>query len=95
MVLVALAALGPDGIHRYTDVLSLASQWEPTRRYAVAGPLGLGPQIYVVQAIFEEFANQRVVALGGQPSIWASPEQPEPRAPVEELPALRLAQAGD
>jgi hypothetical protein len=23
------------------------------------------------------------------------PEQPEPRAPVEELPALRLAQAGD
>jgi hypothetical protein len=51
MVLVALAALGPDGIHRYTDVLSLASQWEPTRRYAVAGPLGLGPQIYVVQAI--------------------------------------------
>jgi hypothetical protein len=51
MVLVALAALGPDGIHRYSEVLSLASQWEPTRRYAVAGPLGLGPQIYVVQAI--------------------------------------------
>jgi hypothetical protein len=51
MVLVALALLGPDGLHRYSDVLSLASQWEPTRRYAVAGPLGLGPQIYVVQAI--------------------------------------------
>jgi len=51
MVLVALAALGPDGMHRYSDVLSLASQWEPTRRYAVAGPLGLGPQIYAVQAI--------------------------------------------
>jgi hypothetical protein len=51
MVLVVLAALGPDGLHRYSDVLSLASQWEPTRRYAVAGPVGLGPQIYVVQAI--------------------------------------------
>ena len=51
MVLIALAALGADGLHRYSDVLSLASQWEPTRRYAVAGPLGLGPQIYAVQAI--------------------------------------------
>jgi len=51
MVLVALAALGPDGLHRYVDVLSLASQWEPTRRYAVAGPLGLGPQIAVVQGL--------------------------------------------
>ena len=51
MVLVALAALGSDGIQRYTDVLGLASQWEPTRRYAVSGPLGLGPQIYAVQAI--------------------------------------------
>ena len=51
MVLVALFALQPDGLHRYSDVLSLASQWEPTRRYAVAGPLGLGPQIFVVQAI--------------------------------------------
>lgn len=51
MVLVALAALGPDGIHRYNEVLGLASQWEPTRRYAIAGPLGLGPQIYVVQAL--------------------------------------------
>lgn len=51
MVVIALAALGPDGLHRYSEVLSLASQWEPTRRYAVAGPLGLGPQLYVVQAI--------------------------------------------
>jgi len=51
MVLIALAALGADGLHRYSDVLSLASQWEPTRRYAVAGPLGLGPQLYAVQAI--------------------------------------------
>ncbi len=47
---VALVMLGPDGVQRYRDVLSLASQWEITRRYAVAGPLGLGPQLYAVQA---------------------------------------------
>jgi hypothetical protein len=29
----------------------MASQWEPTRRYAIAGPLGLGPQVYVVEAL--------------------------------------------
>jgi Glycosyltransferase family 87 len=46
---VALAMLGPDGVQRYRDVLSLASGWDITRRYAVAGPLGLGPQLYVVQ----------------------------------------------
>ncbi len=51
MVLVALFLLGPDGLHRYRDALSLASQWEPTRRYAIAGPLGLGPQVYVVEAV--------------------------------------------
>jgi len=51
MVAVALVLLGPDGIQRYRDVLSLASQWEPTRRYAIAGPLGLGPQLYAVQTI--------------------------------------------
>ena len=51
MVAVALVMLGPDGIQHYRDVLSVASQWEPTRRYAIAGPLGLGPQVYVVQAI--------------------------------------------
>jgi Glycosyltransferase family 87 len=51
MVLVALALLGPDGVTRYREVLALASQWEPTRRYAIAGPLGTGPQLYVVQAI--------------------------------------------
>ena len=51
MVLVAAVLLGVDGIHRYRDVLALASQWEATRRYAVAGPLGLGPQVYVVQAV--------------------------------------------
>jgi alpha-1,2-mannosyltransferase len=51
MALTALALLGPDGLTRYREVLALASQWEPTRRYAIAGPLGLGPQLYVVQSI--------------------------------------------
>lgn len=47
----ALVLLGGEGIQRYRDVLSLASQWEPTRRYAIAGPLGLGPQVYVAEAV--------------------------------------------
>jgi len=51
MGVAALAMLGTDGIQRYRDVLSLASQWEITRRYAVAGPLGLGPQLYAVEAV--------------------------------------------
>src|SRR5437588_10351886 len=46
MVAVVLVLLRRAGIQRYRDVLSLASQWEPTRRYAIAGPLGLGPQLY-------------------------------------------------
>ena len=49
--LVAVAMLGPDGLQRYREVLSLASGWESTRRYAVAGPLGLGPQTYVVEVL--------------------------------------------
>jgi Glycosyltransferase family 87 len=51
MVVVALVLLGGDGLQRYRDALSLASQWEPTRRYAIAGPLGLGPQVYVVEVV--------------------------------------------
>src|SRR5207253_2698631 len=51
MAALALVVLGGEGLQRYRDVLSLASQWEPTRRYAIAGPLGLGPQVYVVEAI--------------------------------------------
>jgi hypothetical protein len=51
LALVALVLLGGDGVQRYRDVLALASQWEPTRRYAIAGPLGLGPQVFVVQLI--------------------------------------------
>ena len=51
MVLVALATLGPDGLDRYRDLLGVASQWDSTRRYAFSGLVGLGPQLYVVQAI--------------------------------------------
>jgi hypothetical protein len=48
---VALVLLGGDGIQRYRDVLALASQWAPTRGFAVAGPLGLGPQLYAVEVL--------------------------------------------
>ncbi len=51
MLAIALVLLGGDGVQRYRDVLAMASQWEPTRRYAIAGPLGLGPQVYVVEAL--------------------------------------------
>lgn len=49
--LIALALLGHDGLIRYRDALAVASQWEITRRYAVAGPIGVGPQLYVAQAL--------------------------------------------
>ena len=48
---VALLMLGADGVQRYRDVLSLASQWAPTRSFAVAGPLGLGLQVYAVELV--------------------------------------------
>jgi hypothetical protein len=48
---VALVMLGGDGLQRYHDALSLASQWAPTRAFAVAGPLGLGPQLYAVEVL--------------------------------------------
>ena len=51
MVVVSLFLLGGDGLQRYRDVLALASQWESTRGFAIAGPLGLGPQVYGVEAI--------------------------------------------
>ena len=51
MAAVALVLLGGEGLQRYRDALSLAAQWEPTRRYAIAGPLGLGLQVYVVEAV--------------------------------------------
>jgi Glycosyltransferase family 87 len=49
--IVALFMLGGDGVQRYRDVLSLASQWAPTRSFAVAGPLGLGPQLYALEVV--------------------------------------------
>jgi hypothetical protein len=51
MALVAVVMLGADGIDRYRQVLAIASQWEPTRRYAIDGPLGTGPHVFVIQAI--------------------------------------------
>lgn len=51
MAVLALAMLSPDGLNRYRDALALASQWEPTRRYAVSGLIGLGPQLYALQAV--------------------------------------------
>jgi len=50
LAVLAVGILGPDGLARYRDALALASQWEPTRRYAVSGLVGLGPQLYVLQA---------------------------------------------
>ncbi|HEV2474966.1 MAG TPA: glycosyltransferase family 87 protein [Candidatus Dormibacteraeota bacterium] len=48
---VALLMLGGDGVQRYRDALSLASQWAPTRSFAVAGPLGLGLQVYALELV--------------------------------------------
>jgi Glycosyltransferase family 87 len=68
MVAAALVLLGGDGLQRYRDALSLASQWEPTRRYAIAGPLGLGPQVYVVEAIVVVIAVVAAWRQRGQPA---------------------------
>jgi twitching motility protein PilT len=46
------------------------------------------------RALKQQGADMRAEA-NKQNSDQGRPEQPEPRAPVEELPALRLAQAGD
>ena len=46
MGVVALALLGSDGVARYRDALSLASNWQITRGYAVSGLIGTGPQLY-------------------------------------------------
>jgi hypothetical protein len=51
MALVAVVMLGADGIDRYRQVLAIASQWEPTRRYAIDGPLGPGAYVYAIQAV--------------------------------------------
>ena len=51
--LVALALLGFDGVARYRDVIAQTQgpAWDSTRRYAISGPLGLGPLLNVVQAL--------------------------------------------
>ena len=51
--LASLALLGPDGIARYREVLALTQtpDWDITRRYAVSGLIGLGPQVYVAGAV--------------------------------------------
>src|SRR4029077_19706339 len=47
--LASLALLGTDGIARYREALALTQtpEWDITRRYAVSGLIGLGPQVYV------------------------------------------------
>jgi hypothetical protein len=47
--LASLALLGSDGTARYREVLALTqtAAWDITRRYAVSGVIGLGPQVYV------------------------------------------------
>jgi hypothetical protein len=67
MVAVALVLLGGDGLQRYREALALASQWEPTRRYAIAGPLGLGPQVYVVELIVVAVAMVAAWRQRGRP----------------------------
>ncbi|HZQ50077.1 MAG TPA: glycosyltransferase family 87 protein [Candidatus Dormibacteraeota bacterium] len=51
MGLVAVALLGADGLSRYRDALSLASNWQITRSFAVSGLVGTGPPLYVASAI--------------------------------------------
>ena len=51
--LVALALLGPEGVARYRDVVGQTQSpaWDITRRYAISGPLGLGPLLTVTQIL--------------------------------------------
>lgn len=51
--LASLALLGTDGIARYREVLALTQTpaWDITRRFAVSGLIGLGPQVYVAGAV--------------------------------------------
>jgi Glycosyltransferase family 87 len=51
--LISLALLGPDGIARYRDVLAQTQSpaWDITRRYAISGPLGLGPVLSATQVL--------------------------------------------
>jgi hypothetical protein len=51
--LASLALLGTDGVARYREVLAMTQTpaWDITRRYAVSGLIGLGPQVYVAGAL--------------------------------------------
>lgn len=51
--LASLALVGSDGIARYREVLAMTQtpEWDITRRYAVSGLIGLGPQVYVAGAV--------------------------------------------
>lgn len=51
--LVALALLGPEGVARYRDVLAQtqSAAWDITRRYAISGPIGLGPVLNALQIV--------------------------------------------
>jgi hypothetical protein len=51
--LASLALLGSDGIARYREVLAITQTpaWDITRRFAVSGLIGLGPQVYVAGAV--------------------------------------------
>jgi Glycosyltransferase family 87 len=53
MGLIVLALLGPDGVARYRDVLTQTQSpaWDITRRYAISGPLGLGPLLNATQIV--------------------------------------------
>jgi hypothetical protein len=51
MGVAAVALLGVDGVVRYRDALSLASNWQITRSFAVSGLIGTGPQLYVASAV--------------------------------------------
>jgi hypothetical protein len=51
--LVSLAMLGPEGVRRYLDVIAQTQTpaWDITRRYAVSGLIGLGPQVNVAEVV--------------------------------------------
>jgi hypothetical protein len=70
--LVALALLGPDGVSRYREVLAQTQgpAWDITRRYAISGPLGLGPLLNVMEVLV--FGVTLLVAWrarGGGPEV--------------------------
>jgi len=51
LVVASLALLGVHGTAGYLSALATAAQWDLGRRYALSGVLGLGPLLYVAQAL--------------------------------------------